>query len=211
MGTLAQKSPGIVQEFFLRRMNGMKMFKSKKFLALAIALVAILGTTATVYAAAGAINYSKVGDKYVVDYVVTETTVDGIVVQTVERKFIPENRFNVNDPRNPIPSVPTPPNPTKVQQLRQAGLDSKNDLQTYAWSYQWSTTTIEKSASDTELRTDITFQVDASASADRWVCTFNQVVKFDSSGNPYVKYYIGSQEYSVAAIKRMFAAYGKAR
>ena len=25
------------------------------------------------------------------------------------------------------------------------------------------------------------------------------------------KYYIGSQEYSVAAIKRMFAAYGKAR
>ena len=190
----------------------MKMFKSKKFLALAIALVAVLGTAVTAFAASGTINYSKVGDKYVVDYVVSETTVDGVLVQTVERKWIPENRFNANDPRNPKPSDTTPaPSTDKIQRLRQAGIDSRNDLQTYGWNYQWSTTAIERAASDSELKTDITFQVDESASADRWVCTFTQIVRFDNAGNPYVKYYIGNQEYSVASIKRMFASYGKAR
>ena len=186
----------------------MKMFKAKKVLALAIALVAVLGTTVTALAASGTIGYNKVGDQYAVDYIISETTVDGILVQTIERKWIPESRFNPNDPRNPIP---TQPNQTKVQQLRQAGIDSRNDLQTYAWSYQWSTTSVEKSATDSELRTDITFQVDESASADRWVCTFSQIVKFDNSGKAYVEYYKDGIKYSVASIKRMFAAYGKAR
>lgn len=179
-----------------------------------VTMVAVLlvGGAITAYAAIGDQNVSKIGDKYCVDTVTAEAVVDGVLVQTIERKWIPENRYNPNDPRNPIPTVPTPPvDDTKVQQLRNAGINSRNDLQTYAWNYQWSTTPVEKSASSSELRTEITFQVDASASVDRWKCTFDQVVKFDNAGNPYVEYYIGSQKYSVAAIKRMFVSYGKAR
>ena len=185
---------------------------SKKVLGLVVVMAVLLvGGAITAYAASTS-QSTKIGDKWVVDTVVSETTVDGVVVQTVERKWIPENRYNPDDPRNPIPTLPTPPNPTdKVQQLRNAGINSRNDLQTYAWSYQWSTTTKETSATDSRLETSITFQVDESASADRWVCTFNQVVTFDAGGNAIVKYYIGSQEYSMNSIKRMFASYGKAR
>lgn len=190
----------------------MKKFAVKKALALVVAIVAVLGLSATVYAAVGNQAVQKIGDKYCVDTVTAEQVIDGVTVQTIERKWIPENRYNPNDPRNPYSSTPSPtPNTDKVQRLRQAGIDSRNDLQTYAWSYQWSTTSVEKSANDSELRTEITFQVDESVSADRWVCTFVQIVKFDNAGNPYVRYYIGDQKYSVAAIKRMLSSYGKAR
>lgn len=190
----------------------MKKFAVKKALALVVAIVAVLGLSATVYAAVGNQAVQKIGDKYCVDTVTAEQVIDGVTVQTIERKWIPENRYNPNDPRNPYPSTPSPaPNTDKVQRLRQAGIDSRNDLQTYAWSYQWSTTSVEKSANDSELRTEITFQVDESVSADRWVCTFVQIVKFDNAGSPYVRYYIGDQKYSVAAIKRMLSSYGKAR
>jgi hypothetical protein len=188
----------------------MKRF-SKKIVGI-IVMVAVLLTfgAITAYAAVNDQNVTKIGNQYCVDTVIAETTVDGIVVQTVERKWIPENRYNPNDPRNPIPSVPTPPNSAE-QTLRQAAIDSRNDLQTYGWSYQWSTTPVETYASSTLLKTSITFQVDASASADRWKCTFEQRVTFDANGNTVVEYYIGNQKYSVDSIKRMFAAYGKAR
>lgn len=185
--------------------------KSRRILALAIAVVAILGTTVTALAATGAVTFTKVDDKYVVDYIISESTVDGVLVQNIERKWIPENRFNKDDPRNPIPSTPTPGPTDKIQKLRQAGTTSYEDLKTYATGYQWDASIVETSASDSEVKNEATFQVDEVASVDCWVCTFTQVVKFDNSGKTYVKYYIGSQEYSVAAIKRMFAKYGKAK
>lgn len=195
----------------------MKMFKSKKVLALALALVAALGVSVTAFAATGSLTWSKNGSNYVVDYVSSEKTVDGIVIQTIERKWIPENRFDSNNPWYPKAANGTAPAPNpgqntdKVQTLRNAGINSRNDLQTYAWSYRWSTTPVETYATESRLETNITFQVDESASADRWQCTFTQVVTYDGGGHPIVKYYIGSQEYSVSAIKSMFAQYGKAR
>ena len=191
------------------------MSKRRKILMALIAMCLIFGASVTAYAAVNSTVWQKCGNQYAVDTITEEKTVDGVVVQTIERKWIPENRFNSNDPRNPLPSgdpVPVPPQPgNKVQQLRQAGIDSRNDLQTYGWSYQWVTTAVESSANDSEVRTDLTFQAEESASADRWVCTFTQVVKFDSGGKPYVRYYMGNQEYSVSSIKKMFAKYGKAR
>lgn len=193
----------------------MRMFKSKKVLALVVALTALLGTTVTVFAATGTIGYNKVGNQYAVDYIISETTSDGILIQTIERRWIPENRFNPNDPRNPYNSSSPAPsyntNTNKVQTLRNAGINSRNDLQTYGWNYQWSTTPVETYSSDSKVETNITFQVDSSASADRWKCTFKQVVQFDNGGNPYVKYYMGNQEYSMDSIKRMFEQYGKKR
>lgn len=192
----------------------MKLSLHKKILSLVVVMAVLLvGGAVTAYAASTS-QSTKVGNTWVVDTVTAETTVDGIVVQTIERKWIPEDRYNSNDPRNPISTTtttPIPPVDSKVQQLRNAGINSRNDLQTYGWNYQWSTTTNETYASDSKLETSITFQVDEAASADRWVCTFNQVVTFDAGGNPVVEYYIGSQKYSTNAIKRMFAQYGKAR
>ncbi|MBR1801622.1 hypothetical protein IJ768_00095 [Candidatus Saccharibacteria bacterium] len=192
----------------------MKKISKRVFVAV-LALVAVLGISVTVYAAANTTTYSKVGNQYVVDYISNEKTVDGVVVQTIERKWIPENRFNPNDPRNPIgTNTPAPNNNTngnKVQTLRNAGINSRNDLQTYGWSYQWSTTPVETYSNNDRVETQITFQVDESASADRWKCTFTQIVRFDNAGNPYVKYYIGNQEYSADSIKTMFRQYGKAR
>lgn len=192
------------------------MKHGKKVLALVIALVAILGTTVTALAATGQIGVNKVGNQYAVDYITNEYYDDGVLVQIIERKWVPENRYDANNPRRPIPSNSTSPQPSpntngdRVQTLRNAGINSRNDLQTYAWSYQWSTTPVETYASNDRLETNITFQVDASASADRWKCTFKQVVTY-SGNNTVVKYYIDNQEYSVDAIKRMFKQYGKAR
>ena len=194
------------------------MFKSRRILALVLALVAVLGTSVTVLAATGNIGVNKVGDKYAVDYITNEYyNSEGILVQVIERKWIPENRYNSNDPRNPYPANGSCPSPTystngdRVQTLRNAGINSRNDLQTYAWSYMWSTTPVETYASNDRLETNITFQVDESASADRWQCTFTQKVTFDGGGHPIVKYYIGNQEYTVSSIKSMFKQYGRAR
>jgi len=189
----------------------MKRLSKKVVAVVVMAAVLLVGGAITAYAAVNDQSITKIGDKYCVDTVVSETTVDGVLVQTIERKWIPEKRYDPNNPRNPIPSVPTPPTDTNEQKLRQAGIDSRNDLQTYAWSYQWTTTPVETSASSKELRTSITFQVSENVSPDRWVCEFTQVVKFDNSGNPYVEYFKGNQKYSVASIKRMFEKYGRAR
>lgn len=187
-----------------------------KVLALALAFVAVFGISATVYAATGHVAVQKINNEYCVDVITAETTVDGIFTQTITRKWIPENRYNPNDPATPYSSSGTPApsqntNGDKVQTLRNAGINSRNDLQTYAWSYQWSTTPVETYSTDSRLETNITFQVDESASADRWKITFLQVVTFNKKGNTVVKYYVGNQEYSVDSIKRMFAQYGKAR
>jgi hypothetical protein len=188
------------------------MKKLAKYLVGALTVVLLCGIgSIAVYAAVNSQTITKVGDQYVVDTVVAETTADGITVQSIERKYIPENRYNPNDPRNPLPSGTTPVVSDKVTQLRNAAATSLSSLQSSAYSYQWGTTFAEASASDSELHYTVTFQVDASVSADRWVCTFDQVTKFNSSGTPYVEYYIGAQKYSVAAINRMFAKYGRAR
>lgn len=180
--------------------------------ALALVLMCTIGSIA-VYAAVNDQAIQKVGNQYVVDTVVAEVVSDGVTVQTVERLYIPENQYNPNDPRHPLPSGggTTPVVSDKITQLRQATATSISNLQASAYNYQWSTTFNETSASDTAVHYNVTFQVDASVSADRWVCTFDLVTKFDNSGKPYCEYYIGSQKYSVASIQRMFANYGKAR
>jgi hypothetical protein len=176
----------------------------------AVAAIMLVVGSITAYAAVNDQSVTKIGDKYCVDTVISETNANGILVQTVERKWIPENLFNKDDPRNPISST-SQTTTTQVDTLRQAATNSRNDLANYAYSYQWTTTAVETSASATEVVSEVKFQVNESASADRWVCTFTQYAKFDASGNAYVEYYIGSQKYSTNAIKRMFAAYGKAR
>ena len=173
-------------------------------------LVALVGPK--VYAAVNDQAVNRVGDYFCVDTVTAETTVDGILVQTLERKWIPANRYNSNDPRNPLP-IGTVPVSDEITKLRTAAANSITDLQSSAYSYQWSTAFAEASATNTEFHYTVTFQVDGVVSADRWVCSFDQVTRFDRNGNAYVEYYCISdgKKYSVAGIKRMFAAYGKAR
>lgn len=177
--------------------------------ALIVLLLAVL-IGPKVYAAVNDQAVNKIGDYYCVDTVTAETTSDGVLVQTLERKWIPISRFNANDPRNPLP-IGTVPVSDEITKLRTAAANSITDLQSSAYSYQWSTNFAEASATNSELHYTVTFQVDASVSADRWVCTFDQVTKFDRNGNAYAEYYKDGIKYSAAAIKRMFAAYGKAR
>lgn len=182
----------------------MKFFKKKGFLALAIALIAVLGTAATVYAAAGDVNYSKVGNSYVVDYVVSETTNDGITIQTIERKWIPENRFNPKDPRNPYPSN----NETdRTQQLRNAGVNSRKDLQDYASDYQWFYESTETYATSEKVATTLYFETTKTSMGDKWSLTVNQVVNWNGK-YPLVHYYIGDTEYTPNSIKSVFHDYG---
>lgn len=193
----------------------MKNFKRRRILALVLALIAVLGTTATVYAATGHVSAQKINDEWCVDLITKEETIDGIFTQTIVRKWIPDNRYNPNDPATPYPSNANPsPNPgqntDRTQQLRNAGINSRNDLQTYGWSYQWSTTPVETYSTSEKLVTSITFEVDASASADRWRCTFDQIVTWNGQ-YPVVRYYIGDTEYTPDSIKTMFRQYGKAR
>lgn len=189
--------------------------KFHKVLVAVVAMALALGVGATAYAAVNSTTYTKVGDKYAVDTVLSETTVDGIFVQTIERKWIPENRFNKNDPRNPIPcggsQQPAPSTTDRITQLRNAGNNSLNDLSNYGYSYRWYTNWSETYATDAQVNRSITFQVDESASADRWICTFEQRCTFDSAGHVQVKYYMDGQEYSASSIKSMFKAYGKKR
>lgn len=189
--------------------------KGRTALAVLLALVAVLGLSATVYAATGHVAVQKINGEYCVDVITKEETIDGIFTQTVVRKWIPENRYNPNDPATPYPSSGCPaPNPgqntDRTQALRNAGINSRNDLQTYGWDYQWSTTPVETYATSDKLVTNITFEVDASASADRWRCSFDQVVTWN--GNyPVVRYYIDGQEYTPDSIKTMFRQYGTKR
>ncbi len=175
---------------------------------LGVLVIAMVGPK--VYAAVNDQAVSKIGDYYCVDTVTTETTADGVLVQTIERKWIPVSRYNANDPRNPLP-IGTVPVSDEITKLRTAAANSISDLQSSAYSYQWSTNFAEASATNSELHYAVTFQVDASVSADRWVCTFDQVTKFDRNGNAYAEYYKDGIKYSTNAIKRMFAAYGRAR
>ena len=193
----------------------MKKFAGKWVIAILLTLVAVFGLSMTAYATVGHQEWGPIGDNYYVDTVVSEQWVDGVLVQSVERKWIPKNRFNPNDPRNPYPSNGTPkPSPNtngnNAQTLRNAAINSRNDLQTYGWSYRWSTTPVETYSANDRIETNITFQVDESASADRWKCTFKQVATWENN-NPVVRYYMDGQEYSADSIKRMFASYGKAR
>ena len=190
----------------------MKKFTKVLIGALALVLMCTIGSVA-VYAAVNDQAVQKIGNQYVVDTVVAEVVSDGVTVQTIERLYIPEKQYNANDPRHPLPSGggTTPVVSDKITVLRQATANSISALQTSAYNYQWSTNFNEVSATDTAVKYSVTFQVDAAVSADRWVCTFDLITKYDSKGNPYSEWYIGSQKYSVAAIQRMFAAYGKAR
>ena len=191
------------------------MRKTSKILVLALALIAVLGTTVTAYATTGHVSVQRIDGEWCVDLISKEETIDGIYTQTIIRKWIPDSRYNPDDPANPKPSGTTPsPNPgqntDRTQQLRNAGINSKNDLQTYGWSYQWSTTPVETYATSEKLVTNITFEVDASASADRWRCSFDQVVTWNGQ-YPVVRYYIGDTEYTPDSIKKMFREYGKSR
>ncbi len=188
----------------------MKNFKGKKVLILVIAIIAVLGTTITAYAAVGAVSSMKYGNQYIVDQVTNEKYVDGILVQTIERQWIPENRYNPNDQTHPYPSVPTPgPTYDKTYTLRNAGYNSRFDLQNYASKYAWRTSVVETSASENRVDTNVTFDVDDTSSADRWIITFQQVVTFDKNGSPNIEYYSDGQRYTVSAIKKMFEMYGK--
>ena len=188
----------------------MKILKNRKVLTLVIALVAVLGTSLTAYAAVGAISSMKYGNQYIVDRVTEEKYVDGILVQTIERQWIPENRYNPNDEIHPYPSTPKPaPTCDMKYTLRNAGYNSRTDLEDYDSKYGWNTSAVETSASDYRVDTDVTFEVDDTSSVDRWTITFQQNVVFDKNGSPIINYYVNGQSYTVNAIKRMFVAYGK--
>ena len=191
----------------------MKKMGRRALIAL-LAIVGVLGAAVTAYAAAGSVSANKVGNQYAVDYISQEYfDSDGILVQVIERKWIPESRYDANNPRVPKNSSgQTNPNQNtdRTQSLRNAAINSKNDLQTYGWSYQWSTTATETYTSSEKLVMSIKFEVDASASADRWTCTFDQVTTWNGS-YPVVRYYIGSTEYTPDSIKTMFRNYGKSR
>lgn len=80
------------------------MKKVKRRIAvLALALVAIIGLPIGVYAA-GNFAVAKIDKYYIVDAVKSETTVDGVRIQQIERRYIPENRYNPNAPNVPYSS-----------------------------------------------------------------------------------------------------------
>ena len=179
-------------------------------------ILALLGVLAVVligpkvYAAVNDQAVNKIGDYYCVDTVTAETTADGVLVQTIERKWIPVSRYNANDPRNPLP-IGTVPVTEEITKLRTAAAASITDLQQSGYAYQWSTAFAEASATNTELHYTVSFQVDETVSADRWLCSFDQVTRFDRNGNAYVEYWKDGVKYSTNSIKRMFATWGKAR
>lgn len=189
------------------------MKKFKKSLVVLLAVVAVVGASLTAYAAVGAQSVSKVGDKYVVETVLTETMDGNTLVQTVEKRWIPEAEYEAV---------------AKMAQLR-AAIDHALDVDGYvdnrpgtsAHAYQWKVTTAETAASNTEVGRKVTFK--CTASSQGWQAEFIAYASFDSKGNPVVKYYLLNNgqiqkdsagnpiAYGAASINQMLEQYGVRR
>lgn len=179
----------------------------KKGVRVFIVLTLILALSIPVIAYAESYNQNiwRNGNYVIVDTVTARNTSNGILVETIERKWIPESQYNSENPTQPY-------NPGQTKgSIKDLSKSSLADLQSHAYLYSWTSSVVENEISDSKIVRTVTFMSDESGTADLYSCTFTQVATYDSGGYPIVRYYIGSQDYTVGSIKQMFEKYGRRR
>lgn len=206
----------------------MKMKRVLAMVVLALMLAAVL-IPVSAYAKTGDRGINKVDGYYAVDTVTNETTVDGILIQTIERRFIPDNRYNPNNPTVPYNSNngwwdnngswhngnqnwnQNPNNnwnwnngQSRSQTLRNAGQSSLNSIVSYANSRKWKVTTRENYCNDSEFSAYLYCRCDYSSRYDYVDIEFTESTVFDGNGNAITRYYNNGVSYTENDLKSMF-------
>ena len=188
----------------------------------AIALAAVL-VPVSVFAAGG-YSVVKSGQYYIVDTIKAETTIDGVLIQTIERRFVPEGRYNPNNPNVPYSSGngywdnngnyinngnssngKAPIN--RAQTLRSAGVSSLNALNGYSETYGWTHTSRETYSDDSNFKQYVYFRLDNTKKYDYVDIEFTQQVTYDKNWNAIVRYYKNGGDgtaYTEGDLKAMF-------
>ena len=204
--------------------------KRKGLLAATLAMVLVAVMIPTVAFAANNWASIKQGSNYIVDVVKSSQVVDGIEIQTIERKIIPENRYNPSNPPVPYnsgsgywdgngnyvyPNGTTNQNQNasnnNAQVLRNAGLASINALDDYGRNkapQQWDwIVRSNESCGNSEYRMTCYFKNPNSQNYDYMDITLVCTVTFDGRGGTVVRYYQpgNSTAYKESDIKSMLA------
>ena len=169
-----------------------------------------------------ATNWSvvKSGRYYIVDGVKSETTVDGVLIQTIERRFVPEDRYNPNSPNVPNSSgngywdnngnyIDSGRNDScnqqnRAQRLKDAGYNSSNAIVNYAKKHNWTYSAHENYSRDNEFSQYLYFRFDNAKNYDYVDIDFTEQVVFDQNGNPFIRYYNKGVAYTEADLRAMF-------
>ncbi|MDO4967528.1 MAG: hypothetical protein Q4E70_02055 [Candidatus Saccharibacteria bacterium] len=197
--------------------------KRSTIIAVLLAAVVVIGLPVGVYAA-GNFAVVKQGQYYIVDTVKNEATTDGVLIQTIERRYIPEGRYNPNNPRVPYSSGtgywdndgnyinngqwnnPNWNSQNRATQLKNFGYSSATGIMNYGAARGWTYNYRENYSTDSEYSIYIYFRYNNARNYDYVDIAFTAKTVFDNAGNPYTRYYKdgAGTAYTESDIKSMF-------